>query len=536
MPTPPKGAFGQFPDHNRLRGFPVTVPRTLFSNRPATNLVPLGDLPRRLAEAEPDRTVLSFGDTLWTRLAFAEAVERRATRLIREGVVAGDFVTVTLPTGPEVHITCFAIWMLGATPAPLSPKLPAAEFDVLVNLAAPRLVIGSSAGTIAGRPVITVDAEKENMLPLHKAPAIAAPSWKVMTSGGSTGRPKLIVDTRPALVDPEVTSLGIEVGDTVLSPAPVHHNAPFSFSHWAIAWGGHIIEMERFDPAETLRLVELHRVRWLYLVPTMMSRIWALPETVRTGFDLSSLEAVVHMAAPCPAWLKRNWIDWLGPDRILEVYAGTESVGACTITGQEWLNHPGSVGQPQVPDSICILDDALQPLPPNEIGTIYFRSPPNRTNNYRYVGSKSAAIDGWETYGDMGSLDGDGYLYLADRRSDMIVSGGINVWPAEIEAALEAHPAIATAVVVGLPHDDLGQTPHAILELVPGMDQPNSGELAAFLASRLARNKHPRSIEISAKPLRDEAGKTRRSAWRDRTVKFLEAGGHLEMLRSAIRP
>ena len=136
----------------------------------------------------------------------------------------------------------------------------------------------------------------------------------------------------------------------------------------------------------------------------------------------------------------------------------------------------------------------------------------------------------------MGSLDTDGFLYLADRRSDMIVSGGINLWPAEIEAALVAHPAIATAVVVGLPHDDLGQTPHTILELPPGIDPPDAEELAAFLATRLARTKHPRTFEISAVQLRDEAGKTRRSAWRDRTVKFLESGGQLENLRSAIRP
>lgn len=513
----------------------MTVPRELFPRRAASNLVPLGDLPRRHAASNPDYPVISFGEENWTRIAFSEAVARRATRLRREGVRPGDVVAVSLPTGPEVHISSFAIWLLGATPAPLSPKLAPTEFDALVRLAAPRLVIGSTVGRIAGSPMITVDATAETALPPHDSPAVAAASWKVMTSGGSTGRPKLIVDTRPAMVDPEVTSLGIEVGDVVLSPAPVHHNAPFSFTHWAIAWGGHVIEMARFEPAETLRLIELHRVRWVYLVPTMMSRIWALPEDVRTRYDLSSLEAVVHMAAPCPAWLKRNWIEWLGPDRILEVYAGTESVGACTINGREWLDHPGSVGRPQAADSIRILDEAHRSLPAGEIGAIYFRAPAERAANYRYVGSASAAIDGWETYGDMGSLDADGFLYLADRRSDMIVSGGVNIWPAEIEAALESHPAIANAVVVGLPDDDLGSVPHAIIELGQEMDPPTSETLVNLLRDRLTRHKVPRTYAITTMALRDEAGKTRRSAWRDSVIAFLEAGGSLDILAGETR-
>lgn len=502
----------------------MSVPRDIFPGRAAERLIPMGDLLAFQADRAPARAALTFADRTWTRAELQIAAARRTTRLASLGLAPGDRVVVTLSAGPEFHISCFATWALGATPVPLAARQSSAELTALVELADCRLVIGTEEGEIAGRRVVTVSWDEDLALQPARGPSLVADHWKVIGSGGSTGRPKLIVDARPAAFDPEVTSLGIEVDDVILCPAPVYHNAPFSITNWGMAWGGHVIEVTRFDPIDTLRLVEKHKVRWLYLVPTMMGRIWALPEEVRTAYDLSSLEAVVHMAAPCPAWLKRNWIEWLGADRILEIYAGTEAVGACTISGSEWLAHPGSVGRPLLPDSIRILDEDRQSVDHGVIGAVHFRRREGARAGFRYVGSSQPDNEGWETYGDMGSLDAEGYLYLADRRTDMFVCGGANIWPAEIEAALEEIEGIRSAVVVGMPDDDLGQVGHAIIEPEPGYSAPDPGTLRNSLVSRLASSKLPRTFEIAQGPLRDEAGKVRRTALRDERIERLRAG------------
>ena len=177
----------------------------------------------------------------------------------------------------------------------------------------------------------------------------------------------------------------------------------------------------------------------MYAVPTMMQRIWKLPEDERTRYDLSSLDVVFHLAAPCPDWLKRAWIEWLGPEKVWELYAGTEAQAVTVIKGDEWLEHPGSVGRPIVGE-MKILDPDGNELPPGEQGEVFMR-PPEGVTTYRYIGAEAKSLDGWESLGDMGWMDEDGYLYLGDRTADMILSGGANIYPAEIEAALDAHPA-----------------------------------------------------------------------------------------------
>jgi bile acid-coenzyme A ligase len=243
----------------------------------------------------------------------------------------------------------------------------------------------------------------------------------------------------------------------------------------------------------------------------MMKRIWALPEATRAGYDVSSLRVVWHLAEPCPAWLKQAWIDWLGPEKIFELYGGTEGQLATVITGVEWLEHRGSVGRP-VGGDILICDAGGAELPADEMGEVWLRSSRD-TPTYRYVGADARTREGgWESLGDNGWLDADGYLYLGDRVGDMILSGGANIYPAEVEAALLEHEAVRTCAVIGLPDDDKGSRVHAIVQ--PAGDEIDEAELRAFVAERLVIYKLPRTYEFVDEPLRDDAGKVRRSALR----------------------
>jgi bile acid-coenzyme A ligase len=236
---------------------------------------------------------------------------------------------------------------------------------------------------------------------------------------------------------------------------------------------------------------------------------------VRESYDVSSLQTVWHLAAPCPPWLKEAWIEWLGPDVIMELYAGTEAQAVTIITGAEWLAHRGSVGQVKFGE-MRAFDEAGNPLPPGEIGEIYMRRPEGLPPSYAYRGATPRTLPGgWESLGDIGSFDEEGYLYLADRRADMILVGGSNVYPAEIEAALDEHPLVASSAVVGLPDDDLGNRIHAIVQPRPGLTEES---LREHVAARLVRYKQPRTYEFVEANIRDDAGKVRRSQLRAERV------------------
>jgi bile acid-coenzyme A ligase len=299
-------------------------------------------------------------------------------------------------------------------------------------------------------------------------------------------------------------------------PGPLYHNGPLIWSWQALLYGNHVVVLERFDPEATLAALEWSRAQAVYLVPTMMKRIWRVPEDVRLGFDLSALQVVWHLAEPCPDWLKQVWIDWLGPERIFELYGGTEGQTSTVITGVEWLAHRGSVGRP-AQGTVCIMDADGVVLPAGEMGEVWLRSVARDTPTYRYVGAEARRRDGgWESLGDMGYLDADGYLYLGDRSADMILSGGANIYPAEVEAAVQEHPAVHSVAVIGLPDDDKGNTIHAIVEADPGA--VTEAELRAFVGERLVTYKVPRTWEFVTEPLRDDAGKVRRSALRAERV------------------
>ncbi len=514
----------------------MSMPRSLMfgaaAAAPATppSPQPIGGLLTLQARRDPDAPALTFLGQTITRAELDARANRRARALAALGVGEGDYVTIGLPNGPEFHETAFALWKLGAIPAPVSHRLPDIELRAIVELVSPRLVIGFEPARVPGFATLPAGFEPDPGLSDAPLPDKIAPHWKAITSGGSTGRPKVIVDHNPSVFDPDRPSLGMQVDDVILNPAPLYHNAPFGITHMALCWGAHLVEMDRFDAVETLRLIERHRVKWIYLVPTMMNRIAALPEDVRNGFDLSSLEMVLHMAAACPVWLKEKWIDWLGPEKIFELYAGTEVMGGTSITGTEWLAHKGSVGK-VAPGMVRIVNDAGEACAPREVGEIFFLPVGGKGSTYHYLGAKAKALEDWESYGDLGWLDEDGYLYLADRRTDLIISGGSNIYPAEVEAALDAHPQVASSVVVGLPDDDLGHRVHAIIELRDGVAALDPADLQVFAAQQLARYKLPYSYDIATEPLRDDAGKVRRSALREDRGDRARAGEVFPRLR-----
>lgn len=469
------------------------------------------------AARDPDAPALSFEGTTLTRGQLASRVNRRARTLERLGVRAGDFVAIALPNSPAFLELAFAVWALGATPAPLSHKLPAAELAGILDLLKPRLVVINDAARAgdwsAYAEADTFDAAVDDS-PL---PEKVAPHLKAIASGGSTGRPKVIVDMSPGVADPDKPLLGmLPQGDVLMNPGPLYHAAPFGMTCFALGWGLHVVLMPRFDAEEALRLIERHRVRWLFQVPTMMHRIWALPDATRAKYDISSLDAVMHIAAPCPPWLKQAWIDWVGAETVWELYTGTEAMGGTGINGLQWLHKPGSVGRVLPGYEMQVLRPDGSACDVDEVGEIFFRPLRGQGTTYRYLGAEPKAVGEFETLGDLGRLDADGYLFLADRRVDMILSGGANVYPAEVEAAIDAFPGVQCSVVIGLPDDDLGQRVHAIVETADG--RLDHAALAAFLADRIARYKQPRSFEATAERLRDDAGKVRRSQLRAERV------------------
>jgi bile acid-coenzyme A ligase len=491
--------------------------------------------PRRLADlarADPDRPAVTCGEASLTRIELEARADRLARRLRADGVESGDMVTIALPNSIDWFVSVVALWKLGAVPQPVSARLPERELAAIVELADPPVVLGAPTGMFDGRicrSAAEIAAELDQPAddgpddPLDDA---ISPAWKAPTSGGSTGRPKLIVSGTDATIDDEAPpALLIQADGCMVMPGPLYHNGPIVWACGALLAGSHVVVLPRFDPEATLAAVERHRADIIYLVPTMMKRIWRLPVDVRERYDLDSLRIVWHLAEPCPPWLKDAWITWLGPERIMELYAGTEAQTATIITGQDWLEHRGSVGRP-APDTVMIGDVDGNPVPAGTEGEVWLRSAAERPN-YHYIGAEARTLPGgWESLGDLGWIDEDGYLFLGDRMADMILTGGSNVYPAEVEFAIQEHPAVESCAVIGLPDDDLGQRVHAIVQADPA--RLDADELLTFLGERLVRYKLPRTIEVVDKPLRDDAGKVRRSALR---AQRLDAGrtrdGHL---------
>jgi long-chain acyl-CoA synthetase len=348
----------------------------------------------------------------------------------------------------------------------------------------------------------------------------------MLYSSGTTGRPKGILRPLPEIhpgtplpiMDFVKFMFGFREGMTYLSPAPLYHSAPQASVSAAIRLGSTAVVMERFDPAQFLDLVEQHRVTHSQMVPTMFSRLLKLPEEVRAKADVSSFEAVVHAAAPCPVPVKQQMIEWWGPI-IREYYGATEANGFTFCDSEEWLAHPGTVGKP-VLGEVLILDDNGELCPTGRSGTVWFKG----ATSFEYYNDPDKTAESRDdsgetsTVGDVGYLDEDGYLYLTDRKTYMIISGGVNIYPQETENLLITHPKVMDAAVIGVPNDDLGEEVKAVVQPVAGVEPGPEleRELIAFCGEHLARFKVPRSIDFEDELPRLPTGKLYKRLLRDR--------------------
>ncbi|WP_283139233.1 AMP-binding protein [Rhizohabitans arisaemae] len=472
-----------------------------------------------IARSSPDRPALTFAPVAgpesvytWAEL---DAESNRAARLLAShGAGPGTTVVVALRNGPAHFLVSIGAWKAGAMVLPLKPSLTPREQAAFLDLVRPVIVAadeweGAPGTVFLGTPQLTATGH----LDAGGLPPIVPHPGKAVASGGSTGRPKVIVDPRPWTHRPgEVVGvgspLGFRHGQTQLVAGALSHNAPFCWAHFGLCEEHHLVLTDRFDPAHSLRLIERHRVGFLFMAPVMMQRVMKLPGVEHA--DLSSVETLFHTAAPCPPWLKRAWIERLGPDRVIERFGASEAVGNTRITGGEWLTRPGSVGRGEN-TRIRILDDRGADVPVGEVGEIFMRALHTDEPTYEYLGAEPATTtpDGYTSVGDMGWLDADGYLYLADRRPDMINIGGVNVYPAEVEAVLSEHPAVGDVAVVGLPDEEYGQRVHAVVKLAASVEA-GAAELIAFCRERLSAEKVPRGVEFRDRLPRDEAGKLRR--------------------------
>ena len=352
----------------------------------------------------------------------------------------------------------------------------------------------------------------------------------MLYSSGTTGRPKGVKFPLPPADSPlgewEIAEhsrarYGFGEDMVFLSPAPLYHSAPLRVAMAVHCVGGTVVVMERFDPGLALGLLERERVTHSQWVPTMFVRMLKLPPAERTRHDLSSHRVATHAAAPCPVHVKEQMIDWWGPI-IEEYYAGTENFGSTAITSQEWLAHKGSVGRPAANAVIHICDDEGAEVPTGETGAVYFEDP---TAVFEYHGDPTKTTSAhhpahptWRSLGDIGRVDEDGYLYLTDRRAFMIVSGGVNIYPQEIEDVLLAHPKVLDVAVFGVPNAEMGEEVKAVVQPVDGAEPGPAlaAELHVWCDGRLAHYKWPRSIDFDAQLPRLDNGKLYKTALRDR--------------------
>jgi len=483
------------------------------------NIIGPGARLTELAARNPDEIAVIVarhdgGEDVLSRGTLERQANSLAHRLRDAGVRQGDFVAIILPNGVEHVVATLATYKLGGCPMPLNARMPAPERDALLALSFPVAIIGDAPELDAIRRAEIANLDGDGDAP---PPDVTPQPSKAIASGGSSGKPKLIVSPGafafPGAKHPFSDLLQFRAGDLLYSPGPLYHNQAFFFSQIMLYVGGRILLNERFDARRALELVETHRPDILSVVPTMMQRMLHVPDVERR--DLASVRLLWHMGAPCPDWVKRRWIDILGPERVWELWAATEVTGITTIDGRDWLSHPGSVGRGVMTD-IRIQDEHGDLCPTGQVGEIFSRFAGGATQHvYKGTAPLPVSEDGFSSVGDLGWLDDEGYLYLADRRVDMIISGGANIFPAEVEAVLSDHPHVRDVVVVGVKDADLGRRVHAIIEPAQLETPPDTAELEALCEERLSRYKRPRSYEFIARLPRNEAGKVCRSQLRD---------------------
>ena len=477
---------------------------------------PIGTKLSRLAAEAPDTPAVSCDGRTVTRGELDSTSNRLARAYAELGVGQGDYVTIAVPNSIEWVQATIAVWKLGAIPQPLSPRLPDSEFEGLLDLK-PRALLVGRADPRGVVPSVAADYTGSPELSDAPLPEAVSPAWKSMASGGSTGRPKLIEAGGEGRIPAEVIAMGMGnlPTDTHMVPVPLSHNTGFTSATIALLSGQHLVLMPRFQPEEFLRLIGEHRVNYLATVPTIMQRLLPVYQANPDAYDLSSLRRLWHLAAPCPPNIKEAWIELLGPQAVWELYGGTELQALTFISGSEWLGHRGSVGR-VVAGEMKVLDDDGNECPPGVLGEIYMRPRPGSAPTYRYIGSTAKTRDGWDSLGDLGGSTRTATCTCATGGWTCSPSAAATCTRRRSRTRLAEHPAVLSCLVVGVPHEDLGQVPHALVHTDgDGLDVAG---VQTFVAERLADYKVPRSVEFVDTPLRDDAGKARRSAVRDEVI------------------
>ena len=344
----------------------------------------------------------------------------------------------------------------------------------------------------------------------------------MLYTSGTTGRPKGVHRSPGAPSSIAGINLGgynEDGGDVHLCTGPLYHAAPLAFSFaMPLSWGATVVLMARWDAEEALRLVDECDVTHTHMVPTMFQRLLSLPPDTRERFDISSIRHVIHGAAPCPVAVKHRMIEWFGPI-IWEYYAATEGVGSL-VDSATWLAHPGTVGRPLTREQVLIGDEHGTPLPPRDVGLVYLKAP--RAGRFHYFHdeekTRSTFRGDYFTLGDVGYLDEEGYLYLTDRSADLIVSGGVNIYPAEVDAVLLDHPSVADAATIGVPDEEWGESVVSVVELQEGRAPSGAlaSELIEFCRTRIAHYKCPRAVEFVDTLPRQDNGKLYKRVLRER--------------------
>ncbi len=473
---------------------------------------------------------------------FAEldAAANRLSRLLRiVGVRPGDHVAICMENHDRYFEVVWGCHYAGAVYTACSSRLTSNELTYVINDSAAKVFITSkykaeqAAEIVSETPDVAMRLMLDGTIESYESyePAVAAQSpqpldedrvagMDMLYSSGTTGRPKgvtrefvsLPLETTPGSVAAVLQVLFGATNDSIyLSPAPFYHAAPLRFSMAAQALGATVVAMEHFDAEFYLSLIERYRATVTQVVPTMFVRLLKLDSGVRAKYDVSSMRCIIHAAAPCPIPIKKQMIDWFGPV-LHEYYAGTEGNGFIYCNSEMWLAHEGTVGTP-INCVVHICDDHGEEVPRGDSGTVYFEG--GATFEYHNDAEKTASSRhprGWSTLGDIGYLDDDNFLYLTDRKAFLIISGGVNIYPQEIENVLVMHPKVIDVAVFGVPNDDFGEEVKAVVQpaAMPASDDEAARlakELMSFCRSQLADLKCPRSIDFRAELPRHPTGK-----------------------------
>ena len=487
--------------------------------------------PYHHAASTPGKTAILMADTGET-LSYAELEARsnQAAQLFRVvGLKRGDVIAIFLENHVDFLPICWGAQRAGLLFTCLSTRLKTDEAGYIVgDCGAKLLIAGASLAEVAAKlPALPHRYSIGGVIPGYEsleAALAAQPTGRIhdesagrdmLYSSGTTGRPKGIsgplpegpIDDGDPLTQLTGALYGFNADMVYLSPAPLYHAAPLRYCMTVQKYGGTVLIMQKFDAETFLRLVEKHRVTHSQMVPTMFIKLLKLPEEVRARYDISSLKAIIHAAAPCPIAVKQQMIDWWGP-KIFEYYSATEGSGVTAITSAEWLGKKGSVGRAMLGE-IRILDEDDALLPPGREGRIFFHG--GAPVRYHNAPEKTAEAQGPHgiTFGDIGYVDEDGYLFLTDRASYMIISGGVNIYPQETEDLLIMHPKVADVAVIGVPNEEFGEEVKAVVQPHNWADAgPElAGELMEFARAHLSHIKCPRSIDFDPALPRHDTGK-----------------------------